>query len=126
MRVSGHDVIRAVAAYFELRIPDFSSNARYRRVARPRQVAMYLMRQHCHHLSLPAIGRLLGNRDHTTILHGERVIAKLIQTDPDMARDVIALSGSLTVVPEPIPVAPLAMPFDALCNGYAAVMRRAA
>lgn len=47
-------------------------------LVRPRQVIMYLAREHTA-LSLPAIGRLIGDRDHTTALHGATKIKTLIE-----------------------------------------------
>ncbi len=49
---------------------------------------MYAIRQLCPHMSLPHIGRLLGGRDHTTVLHGVRKIEDLMPTDDCIARVV--------------------------------------
>jgi hypothetical protein len=48
------------------------------RLARPRQVAMVLMAEHCKGMSLPQIGRMFGGRDHTTVMHAMRVIHALV------------------------------------------------
>jgi chromosomal replication initiator protein len=42
-------------------------------------------------MSFPEIGRLLGDRDHTTILHGVRKIERLIQFDDRLSDDVAAI-----------------------------------
>ena len=44
------------------------SARRSRSLARPRQIAMYLAKQHTTN-SLPDIGRKFSNRDHTTVIH---------------------------------------------------------
>lgn len=49
------------------------NGGRKKEVCRVRQVGMYLMRQHTD-LSYPAIGRMFGNRDHTTVLHATNKI----------------------------------------------------
>ncbi|MGE5334058.1 MAG: helix-turn-helix domain-containing protein, partial [Nitrososphaerota archaeon] len=59
-----------------------------------RQVAMYLLREETD-ASLFAIGRQLGGRDHTTIMHGCARVAKAIAEDPQAQRDVEDLRASL-------------------------------
>ena len=86
----------AVAQHFGVPMIEMVSHRRARRVARPRQVAMYLSRE-LTPLSLPAIGRHFGNRDHTTVMHACRRIEGLKDIDADLAYAVadlaIVLSG---------------------------------
>lgn len=68
---------QAVCNYFGLTIDDLCSKRRSRDIARPRQLAMYITRNHTD-LSLPKIGDVFGGRDHTTVMHGcERVSEEL-------------------------------------------------
>lgn len=53
-----------------------------------RQIAMFVIRDSCPHLSLPQIGRALGGRDHTTVIHALRKIESLMATDPVIAAEV--------------------------------------
>jgi|GEM_PF-1618161 len=69
---------RLVAAAFEVPIDAMASRHRTRRLAVPRMVAMALVRELCLGMSYPAIGRLFGNRDHTSVLHASRSIARLV------------------------------------------------
>ena len=55
--------------------------------ARPRQVAMALAKE-LTQMSLPEIGSNFGGRDHTTVLHACRQVAKLRDSMPDMNHDV--------------------------------------
>lgn len=64
-------IIRQVAEEFGLTVDELKSPERTRRVAYPRFKAMYRLKTETE-LSLPAIGRRLGGRDHTTVLHGVR------------------------------------------------------
>ena len=73
-------LVRAVAAYYELSAAALESKSRERSLTTARQVAMYLARHHTSG-SLAEIGRSLGNRDHTTVLHGVQRITGLISTD---------------------------------------------
>jgi hypothetical protein len=68
------------------------SQSRTAKIMRPRQIAMHLAKRLTSH-SYPEIGRRFGGRDHTTILHGARKIAKLINTDIAVAitvNDILA------------------------------------
>jgi chromosomal replication initiation ATPase DnaA len=65
-------------------VKDLLSPRRARQLARPRQVLMWLARKHTPY-SLPEIGRSIGNRDHTTVMHADRVIGRLlIEGQPDI------------------------------------------
>lgn len=90
MRVTGRQVADFVAERHGLTFQQLISQKRVKSVARPRQIAMYVMREVCPHLSLPAIGRLLGGRDHTTILHGVQRVEALIHTHEDVLKEVWA------------------------------------
>lgn len=87
--------IRAVEAAFQLTRRQLVGPDRARSVARPRQMAMWLARQ-ATSASLPMIGRSLGFRDHTTILHGCRQIDWLRQSDPSVQRFTDAALSDLT------------------------------
>ena len=99
MRITGQAVIIAVSEYFGVSVEDLKGSAQVRPIARPRQVAMYLCRQYCTHLSYPAVGRMLGGRDHTTILHGVKNIARLIAIDPDFETDISNIVSGLANTP---------------------------
>ena len=91
MRIAGRVVTDYVAQHYGLTFTQIISENRRWEIARPRQVAMYVMREVCPHLSYPAIGRLLGGRDHTTILHGVQRIEALMVTDGDLLDSVLSI-----------------------------------
>jgi chromosomal replication initiator protein len=86
-KTSIEDIQRKTAEFYKVDLRDFHSALRSRRVARPRQVAMYLSRELTMR-SLPEIGRRFGNRDHTTVLHACRRIAELCAADPLFKQEV--------------------------------------
>jgi chromosomal replication initiator protein len=88
--VTANQIIDAVAHYFSIEVTALRGRSRSRSVARPRQIAMYLIRQETS-MSLPQIGAELGGRDHTTILYGCERIADLIEKDANFRREVMAL-----------------------------------
>ena len=70
-----HDIERAVCQRFHLTVEQMRGPCRLRKIARPRQMAMYLCREMTG-ASLPQIGRHF-RRDHTTVLHAQRKIAAM-------------------------------------------------
>lgn len=86
-KTSIEDIQRKIADFYKLDPRDFQSAQRSRRVARPRQVAMFLAREITLR-SLPEIGRRFGGRDHTTVLHACRRIVALCNEDPTFKQEV--------------------------------------
>ena len=86
-QISIENIQKTVADYYKIRISDMHSKKRSRAVARPRQVAMALAKE-LTQMSLPEIGSNFGGRDHTTVLHACRQVAKLRESLPDMNHDV--------------------------------------
>jgi len=89
-QISIENIQKTVSDYYKIRVSDMHSKKRSRAVARPRQVAMALAKE-LTQLSLPEIGGNFGGRDHTTVLHACRQIAKLRESHPDLNHDVIFL-----------------------------------
>jgi len=86
-QISIDNIQKTVADYYKVRVTDMHSKKRSRAVARPRQVAMALAKE-LTQLSLPEIGSNFGGRDHTTVLHACRQIAKLRESLPELNHDV--------------------------------------
>ena len=91
--ISATEIQKAVCDYFTLRMADLKSNRRDRSIARPRQIAMYLMKT-LTTKSLPDIGYAFG-RDHTTIMHAIRTIKDLMKKDATLCEDVNRLKKML-------------------------------
>ena len=85
---------KLVASHFNLNIQELLSPRRSRSLARPRQIAMYLAKQHTTN-SLPDIGRKFSNRDHTTVIHAVKKITELIKKDNDIRESVNELKKKL-------------------------------
>ena len=83
-------IVQMICRYYELERDALISKSREKRVAYPRQVAMYLMRDLALR-SLVEIGQTLGGRDHSTVHHGARKIERSLTVDPETKRDVANL-----------------------------------
>lgn len=61
-------VIKSVADFYRIPTADLSKRSRRKEVVRPRQIAMFLLREEVRY-SFPEIGAKLGGRDHSTVIH---------------------------------------------------------
>ncbi|CAG1000470.1 Chromosomal replication initiator protein DnaA [Burkholderiales bacterium] len=86
-QISIENIQKTVADYYKIKVSEMHSRKRSRVIARPRQVAMALAKE-LTPLSLPEIGASFGGRDHTTVLHACRQVAKLRETLPALNHDV--------------------------------------
>ena len=93
-RVTDEAILDAVSSYFGIEKDTLRGRRRDKNTALARQVAMYLLREETH-LPLAAIGRVLGGKDHTTVLHAYHRIAKEINLDVHLRQDVINIRGAL-------------------------------
>ena len=73
--VTPQSIMQTVAEYYAISVNDLICHSRRREITVPRQIAMYLTREMTN-LSLPQIGQVFGNRDHTTVLHGCEKVAQ--------------------------------------------------
>lgn len=78
------DIIHTVSAIFDVPVDDMKSKSRAMDLARARFAAAYILRSE-RKLSYPIIGRLLGRRDHSTIMHACVRAAELNLSDPEFA-----------------------------------------
>lgn len=83
---------KLVADHYSLKVSELKAKDNSRRIAEPRQVAMYLCKQLTGG-SLPQIGREFGGKHHTTVLHSIRKIERLRQKDPRINSTLNKLIG---------------------------------
>jgi len=88
------DVIDAVVAYYKVTEKALAGRERKRDIVVPRQVAMYLMRE-ATGASLVDIGRQLGGRDHTTVMHSLEKVEQGLEKDSTLRAQVMAIRESL-------------------------------
>jgi chromosomal replication initiator protein len=92
--VSPVDIITATADYFKLTVDDLYGSSRSQAVATARQIAMYLCRE-LTSLSLPKIGQLFGNRDHTTVMYANKKISELMKERRSIYNQVTELTARI-------------------------------
>ena len=93
--ISSDAVLHAVADYFSLSEEAITGRRRDKPTAMARHVAMYLLREEAN-MTATAIGRLLGGKDHSTVLHACNRISSEMDVEPRLRQDVFNIRASLT------------------------------
>ncbi len=83
-----------VCKYYGLSLEDLKGSKRSQNIVLPRQIAMYLSRE-LTDLSLPRIGAEFGGRDHTTVIHANAKITKLIAERRDVFNEIQNLTNTI-------------------------------
>jgi chromosomal replication initiator protein len=68
-------IIEVVSEHFHISMDQMISKGRSKDIAKPRQIAMYLCKTMTSS-SLDTVGSLLGGRDHSTIIHGIKMVSE--------------------------------------------------
>lgn len=85
--VSVKKIIKAVIEFYDLKERDIISESRKKEIVRPRQIAMYLLREELKS-SFPFIGRKFGGKDHTTAIHAYEKIAKEVGKNENLGEEI--------------------------------------
>lgn len=81
------DVVDKVARYFDIDQASIYEKTRRKEVVRPRQIIMYILREDFQ-VSYPAIGKKLGGRDHTTVIHSCEKIKNELKIIPELEEEL--------------------------------------
>lgn len=87
-------ILKQVCEFFSLKKEDILGKRRQRELVHPRQISMYLIKHEMNY-SFPLIGRTLGGKDHTTIMHGVKKIEKELTKNPQTQREVSLIKEQL-------------------------------
>ncbi len=87
-------ILSTIAQEYGVSMDELLSQNRSQRIAFPRQIAMYMLREESE-LSLPKIGEILGGRDHTTVMYGHEKITGLLETDKNLRRKLVNIQEVL-------------------------------
>lgn len=85
--ITPQSIIEVVAEHYQISIDQMVSKNRSNVIAKPRQIAMYLCKKMTDS-PLEAIGKLLGGRDHSTIIHGANKISEEVDKNPDLKAQI--------------------------------------
>lgn len=86
-KISVEEILKSVAAVFEVRITEIKGESRHKEIALARQVAMYLAKEMIDD-SLMKIASSFGGKTHSTLLHAWKKVADQIQVNETLRRQV--------------------------------------
>ena len=92
---TGPEIVAKTAVSFGFSVADLKGPSRKSELVTARQVAMYLCREIIN-LSFPKIGKLFGDRDHTTVMHACNKVRRRLPTDLELCDTVTGLADALS------------------------------
>ncbi|MEK7151614.1 MAG: chromosomal replication initiator protein DnaA [Patescibacteria group bacterium] len=87
-------IMKSVADFYNIPITDLIKRSRKKEVVRPRQIAMFLLREETKS-SFPEIGTKLGGRDHSTVIHAYEKIKKEESGDENTKQELTLIKERL-------------------------------
>jgi chromosomal replication initiator protein len=97
-KISVENILKSVAAVFEVRISEIKGESRHKEIAIARQVAMYLAKEMIDD-SLMKIAASFGGKTHSTLLHAWKKISDQIAVNETLKRQVQMVRRSIESVP---------------------------
>jgi chromosomal replication initiator protein len=94
--VSIEDIIKTIAHFYNLEDSLIYEKTRRKEIVHARQVSMFLLREDFN-ISFPLIGRKLGGRDHTTVIHSCDKVKRELETDAGLAQEIEQLRAMLSM-----------------------------
>jgi len=92
--ISAKKIVKAVSDFYDIEEKDLIHRSRKKDVVKPRQIAMYLMREELKS-SYPTIGERLGGRDHTTAIHSCEKITQELLTNSELEEEIQAIKNKI-------------------------------
>ncbi len=93
------DILERVCRHYEVTPNTVKGRSRKREFLLPRQLTMFLAKKYT---NIPAsrIGRMMGSRDHSTVLHSIELIEKKLHNDKDFAKEVTKIEDTMKIKKE--------------------------
>lgn len=92
--VSVRKLMEVVADFYNITVEDLLRQSRRKEYVKPRQIAMFLMREELEN-SFPSIGEHFGGRDHTTVMHAVDKISKLVKEKESIKQELDLIVNKL-------------------------------
>jgi len=88
-------ILQVVASYHSISVSDLEGKKQTRKIAEPRQIAMYIARE-ITDFSYTEIGQLFGGRNHSTVMHAYEKIENQCRSDPVLGVTIQTLIEKIT------------------------------
>ncbi len=85
--ISVKEIVKIVADFYQIEEETIYEKTRRKEIIKPRQVAMYILREDFS-ISYPSIGQKMGGRDHTTVIHSCEKIKNDLKTDSILGQEI--------------------------------------
>ncbi|MDP3727646.1 MAG: chromosomal replication initiator protein DnaA [bacterium] len=92
--ISPKKIVRMVAEFYDVTEKDLINRSRRKEIVKPRQIAMYLLREELK-CSFPFIGEKLGKKDHTTAIHAYKKITADLASRPELENELKSLKEKI-------------------------------
>ena len=93
-RVTFQKIIQIVADFYNLNPKDLLLKTRKQEIVKPRQIAMYLLREEMK-FAFPTIGKKFGGKDHTTAMYAYEKIANIIEKNENFAEEIHSIRNRI-------------------------------
>lgn len=80
-------VLKVVSEFYDIEEKELTNHSRRKEVVKPRQIAMYILREEMKS-SFPFIGEKLGKKDHTTVIHACKKINNDLKNNPILENEL--------------------------------------
>jgi chromosomal replication initiator protein len=92
--ISLEDIVKVVAHFYNIEETAIYEKNRRKEIVEARQIAMYILREDFN-ISFPHIGKKIGGRDHTTVMHSYDKISKEVAQNPNIVHDIEQIRAML-------------------------------
>ena len=89
-KTSPQTILKSVAEFYSISLADLVKRSRRKEIVKPRQIAMFLLREETK-LSFPEIGEKLGGRDHSTVIHACDKIKNEVSVDEPLKQELVLI-----------------------------------
>ncbi len=86
-KTTHQSIMKSVADFYSIPVNDLIKRSRKKEIVRPRQIAMFLLREETK-ASFPEIGSKLGGRDHSTVIHAYEKIKKEEESEENTKQEL--------------------------------------
>jgi chromosomal replication initiator protein len=83
-------ILKSVSDFYGISLQDLVKRSRKKEIVRPRQIAMYLLREETKS-SFPEIGQKLGGRDHSTVIHAYEKVKTEEESDEATKQELVLI-----------------------------------
>ncbi len=90
------EIIKIIAGFYTLDPQKIYDKTRKKEIVYVRQITMYILREYFN-ISYPAIGKEIGGRDHTTVIHSYEKVTEMIKDDPNVTQEIEQIRAILDV-----------------------------